>query len=148
MENLERAQSFLTRARNKLEEARRQLEHLNYAESVSAAQESAEFSVKAMFLACGAPFPKSHEVKELRFAELLKRIPDEVAQVYNLPRVFLLARFWAEFYLVAKYGYEEMNVGPDKLFKSEEAKLAVDHARECYDASSFLFQKVRWPRQG
>ena len=146
MENLDQAQSYLTRAYSKLDEAREHLQKWNYAESVSGSQESIEFSVKALFLASGVSFPKSHEVKESGFAELMPKIPTTARDVYNFPRVLLLARFWHGFYLVAKYGFEELKVGADKLFRKEEAELASEHAREAYDACNLAYQRIRWPR--
>lgn len=144
MENIEQAESFLRRARTKLDEGKEQLQKCNYAESVSASQESIEFSVKTLFLVCSVNFPKSHEVKELPFAKLIARIPAAACNVYNFPRVLLLARFWHGFYLVAKYGFEELKVGADKLLKKEEAELATKHAQEAYDACNFVYQQIRW----
>lgn len=95
MKNIEQAESFLRRARTKLDEGKEQLQRCNYAESVSASQESIEFSVKTLFLACSVSFPKSHEVKELPFTKLMPRIPSAACNVYNFPRVLLLARFLA-----------------------------------------------------
>lgn len=146
MKNIEQAESYFKRAWTKLDEAREHLRKWNYAESVSASQESIEFSVKALFLAYSITFPKSHDVRELPFVELMQRIPASARDVYNFPRVLLFARFWYGFYLVAKYGFEELKVGADKLFGKEEAELASKHAQEAYDACNLPYQRIRWPR--
>ena len=89
MENVERAQSFLTRARNKLEEARRQLEHLNYAESVSAAQESAEIGILEPYLPKMLSREEIAEVARAAIAEVGASSPKQVGQVMRvlMPRV-------------------------------------------------------------
>ena len=137
-------QSYLKRAYNKLNEAKSQLQKYNYAESVSASQECIELSVKAVFLVLGEQFPKQHEFKEQNFKKLLSKIPKEL-QFYNFPRLYLLSKFWSEFYTVAKYGLEELEVGADKLFTDKEAKLASEHAEECYLATNAL--EIRIPKQ-
>jgi len=56
-----------------------------------------------------------------------------------LPRILLLMSFWGQLYLVSKYGFEvEFLASAKQLFKPEEAKLAVQHADECYQAANTL----------
>ena len=148
MANVEMAESYLTRSRAKLDEARRQLKSVRYAESVSASQESIELAVKGLFLACDVSFKKSHDIKELDFAKVLPNIPDNAAKTHNFPRVLLLAWFWSGFYLTAKYGHEELRVGADKLFKKDEAELAVAHAQECQYACDHAFRQIRLEGEG
>lgn len=140
--DFERADSFLRRAYNKLGEAETHLKQYHYPESVSASQESTELSLKTLYLDCGFDFSKTHELKEEEFATILKKVPEGSGRS-DLPRLFLLARFWASFYLFAKYGSERFAVGPDKLFKEGEAKLAFEHARECYWGSSQVHSQLK-----
>ncbi len=49
--------------------------------------------------------------------------------------MFLVTKFWVRFYETAKYGNEKLGVGPEKLFKETEAKLALEHASECHSAA-------------
>ena len=62
---------------------------------------------------------------------------------YNFPRVLLLAKLWGNFYLVAKYGYEELGVGADKLFKKQDVELAHEHAGEAYSACKLAVDELR-----
>ena len=48
--SIQMAKSWLRRASNKIDEAKDHLKKLNYPESISAAQECIEFSIKAIFL--------------------------------------------------------------------------------------------------
>lgn len=146
MNNLELAESWLARARHKQDEARENIQKWKYAESVSASQESIELAIKSLFLACDVNFPKSHEVKEPPFTKLMPKIPATVRTCYNFPRILLLAKFWSTFYLVAKYGFEELKVGADKLFCKGEANLAAQHAQEVYNACQAAYQDIKWPR--
>ncbi len=146
MINIDLAESWLARARGKLDEAKENIPKCKYAESVSASQESIELAVKSLFLACDVNFLKSHEVKELPFAKLMPKIPATACTAYNFPRILLLAKFWSTFYLVAKYGFEELKVGADKLFRREEANLAAHHAQEVYNACLLAFQNIKFPQ--
>ena len=137
MPKLELAQSCLKRAYNKIDEARNQLQKYNYAESVSSLQECVELSIKAFFLILGEDFPKTHEFKEQDFIKLLSKIPKEL-QWYNFSRLYLLSEFWSSFYTIAKYGYEKLEVGANKLFKDKEANLALQHAKECHSTIKTL----------
>jgi len=138
------AESYIRRAGNKLNEAKDQLKKFNYAESVSASQESTEFSVKALFLSLDVPFPPKHRIKEMKFKEAVQKLTPDEANSYNFPKVLLMARFWSEFYEVAKYGFEELGVGPDKLFAKAEAQVAIEHAGECYRASQYIYTRRRF----
>ena len=83
----------------------------------------------------------SEEVIEL---SIEKAINIAVKNNYNYPRIYLLSKFWSHFYITAKYGLEKLKIGSDKLFKKEEADLALKHARECYNASRTFYDKKRW----
>jgi hypothetical protein len=94
------------------------------------------------------PFSFSHGWKqdENQFKKIAKQIQerqllDKLAEqglnhTVNLPRLLFLANLWGDFYIEAKYGYEAGNLAPAKdLCKEGEAKLAEQHALECYDAA-------------
>jgi HEPN domain-containing protein len=146
MNNLELAESWLGRAWHKQNEARENIQKCKYAESVSASQESIELAIKSLLLACDVNFPKSHRVKEPPFVKLMPKIPATIRTCYNFPRVLLLAKFWSTFYLVTKYGFEELKVGADKLFRKEEANLAAQHAQEVDSACHDAYQGIKWHR--
>lgn len=59
--------------------------------------------------------------------------------ITDLPRFLFLNNFWAQFYNVAKYGFEASYLARARdLFEHEEAELAVRHARECYEGATRL----------
>ncbi len=129
------AESFYNRAANKRREAREYLSRkFVYPESISASQESMEFSVKSIFLYLGEEYPRSHEFNEEQFKRIIDRIP-ESCQHHNFARLLILTRFWSKFYATAKYGNEKLRIGPERLFKEAEAKLALEHAGECCNAA-------------
>lgn len=140
--SMKMAESLLKRAWNKLEEARNQLKKWNHAESISASQESIELSIKATFLLLQKEYPKRHEFKEEEFVSVLDKISKELEHL-NFPRLYLLSKFWSNFYTVAKYGYGKFGVGPEKLFRKDEADLALKHAEECRSAASQLKGHVK-----
>ncbi|MDI6813773.1 MAG: HEPN domain-containing protein [Desulfitobacteriaceae bacterium] len=130
--SLNLAESFLKRAYKKLGEAEGYLKPAvsNCPESISASQECIELSVKAMFLLLMAEYPKRHWFKDEEFEALLEKVPEKLRHL-DFPRLFLYSKFWMGFYETAKYGDEKLGVGPERLFRKEEAELALRHAREC-----------------
>jgi len=135
--SMEMAESFLKRARNKLDEAEEHLKKRHYSESISASQECIELSIKAIFLLCQKEYPKRHEFKEEEFEAIFKKIPEKL-EYLEFPRIYLYALFWQTFYTVAKYGFEKIGVGAEKLFKKEETELALKHAEECESIAAQL----------
>lgn len=135
--SVERAGSFLSRVSNKFNEAKDHFESYNYSESISASQECIELSLKAVFLLLGEKYKKRHEFKEKEFKKILKKIPEELKYI-DFTKLYLYSKFWDSFYTVAKYGFEELRVGADKLFEREEAYLALKHAEKCKNAADQL----------
>jgi len=141
--SIEMAESFLRRAKNKLEEAKSHLNSFNYPESISASMECIELSIKAIFLLLQEEYPKRHEFKDEEFMKILEKVPKEL-EYLNFPRLFLISKFWLNLYTVAKYGQENFGIGPEKLFKKDEAELALKHAEECKHAASMLESHVKY----
>jgi HEPN domain-containing protein len=134
-------ESFLRRARNKLDEAREHLKKFNYSESIPASQECIELSVKAIFLLFQEKYLRKHEFDEEEFEKILKMIPDRLIYL-DLPKIYLYSKFWSQFYTITKYGLEKFGVGADRLFENEEVELALKHADRCeYAASQLLNYK-------
>jgi len=109
-----------------------------------------ELSAKALFKLIGIDFPKKHEIKFDRketkrlLKELLdKDFPKSFYEKDKIPRLFFLTQFWEKFYILSKYGIDKLNIGPDDLFEKEEAKLALKHAKECYNIASGLENAIR-----
>ncbi|MBI4190313.1 MAG: HEPN domain-containing protein [Betaproteobacteria bacterium] len=144
-------EGWIDKARNQLQSAKQHLEsRVRWSESVEASQESVELSVKAILSLLQIEFPLTHGWNN----EALARIADQIQKrqlllklrgqnnlywAARLPRLLLLTNFWAQFYLPAKYGMEAGRLAPPQdLFEEDEAKLAVQHAEECYRAVSEL----------
>ncbi len=140
---LEIAESFLKRAHTKLMEAEGYLKSGKYPVSVSASQECIELSTKAMFLLLKGEYPKSHEFDDDELAKLIERVPKDLAYL-EFPRVIIFNRFWSSMYTLAKYGHDKLGYGPERLFKRGEAKLAYEHADDCYRMASLLMSRIRW----
>jgi len=122
---------------------------LRVADAVLAAQACVELSVKAALTLLDIPFEKSHGWDEAQMKEMAKiivgrKVPARLKERYldssiRLPRLLFLVNFWSEFYLRAKYGFEECHLAPaQELFDKPDAELAVAHAEECYQAGRTL----------
>ena len=131
------AESFINRADNKIDEARSYLKNFRFPESISAAQECIELSVKAIFLLLGHEYPKKHEFEEKDFERILESLPKNLNYL-KIPCLYLYSRFWSSFYTVAKYGLERLGVGPEELFDRPEAELAIKHAEKCLSTARTL----------
>jgi len=146
---LDRAQSFTNRVRVRKEEAHRHFEAYHYPECVLAAQEGLEFLLKAVSLLLINEYPREHKIDDKRFPAFLKKVMAAVPPEITYPdvaRIIFLARFWGEFYLTAKYGMEATGTTPDRLFKREEAELALKHLDSvAYDAQPFWTWRQRNP---
>ena len=135
------AEDWINRAYRKREEAERQKKSINYDISISASQECIEFSVKAIFLILTGDFQRAHEIKDDEFQKILSSVPKGLEHV-DFARLWLLNKFWATFYQLAKYGNEKLMVSAEKLFKEDEADLAYKHADFAYG----MAQNVRYWR--
>jgi len=142
--NIEMAESFLKRAWNKLDEAKKRLESRHYPESISASQECIELSIKAIFMLLQEKYPKKHEFSEGEFEAILEKIPEKLKYL-DFHKLYLYSKFWLSFYTVAKYGLEKIGVGAEKLFEKEEAELALKHAEKCYYGARQLENYIKHP---
>lgn len=144
-------EGWLQKAFNQLHTAG---EHLKYAcrpsEAIQTAQECIELSVKAILSILNIQFSKKHgwEVDKEEFEKIAKQINDrnileklsnENLSHIRLPRLIMLMNFWSQLYIPSKYGYSTNDLAPAKdLFDGKEAKLAVEHAEECYNYANIL----------
>lgn len=130
------AENLIKKAENNFEKADEIMKGYKplFSNVINLCQQSIELSVKAVFKLMGIDFPKDHEIKfEIKETkELLKKeFPKNFYEKDKIPRLIFLTQFWKKFYEVAKYGKEELNIGPDELFSREEAEIALKHAKEC-----------------
>ncbi len=145
-------EGWLDKASNHLQAAKEHSKsYTQYSEAIQAAQECVELSVKSILSLLGVAFSPSHrwEPDKKQFANIADQIQkrhliDRLAVQYlnhavNLPRLLFLMDFWAQFYSIAKYGFEAGDLAPAKdLFGKAEAELALQHAQECYATASQL----------
>ena len=138
-ENLEYAEDLIRKAKNHIEKAEEEIKRVlpNHSNIISWSQTAIELSGKAIFKIMGSEYPKDHQllygkkgIKE-EVKDLLKKEFPRYFSKDEVPRVLLLTYFWHNFYTLAKYGIEELDFPPDKLFNKEDAELAIKHAREC-----------------
>lgn len=131
--------SFLTRACNRLEEGKAQLDKNHYPESISACQECIELSIKAIYHFAAVKFPPEHTFAEESYKRVLENIATCASKRKNLERLYMISTFWSSTYSLAKYGYQKIGVGPEIIFQKKEAVLALLHAFEVYDQARNIY---------
>ncbi len=152
VEGLEYSENLVEKARNLVENAEKELQKCfgTCSNVVLSCQQATELCAKAIFKATGLDFPKEHQLlfdqrKKVRpeVIELLKKeFPKNFVYRDKIPRIIFLTYFWHSFYAIAKYGLNDANIPPDKLFSREDAELALKHAKECIEvADNLLIQK-------
>jgi len=148
---LEYAKNLINKAESLLLKSQEELKEYSpsYSNIIANCQTAIELSAKAVFKIMGLEFPKEHqllfergkkgeEVKKVTKELLSKELPKYFAYKEELPRLVFLTYFWYKFYAIAKYGIDELNIPPDKLFKKEDAELAIEHAKFCVKVASNL----------
>ena len=145
------AENLIKKADDLLSQSKEALKrYTSYSNIIANCQSAIELSTKAIFNLMGLEFPKSHQLlfeqkkegKEIRedVKKLLQsNFPKNFTYKKELPRVIFLTYFWGQFYTIAKYGIDELNIPPDELFKREDAELAVNHAELCVRVANNLF---------
>jgi len=140
-------EGWIDKAGNQLQTAKDHLKsYYRYSESIEASQECIELSVKSVLSILEIEYPPTHGWNKEEFSRIARQIQKrqlldrlKAQGLYyssRLPRLLLLANFWAQFYLPAKYGFESGYLAPPQdLFTKQEAELAVQHAEECYQAA-------------
>lgn len=149
--HLEYAKNLIDKAKKLISESEKELEGYfpSYSNIIANCQAAIELSGKAMFKIMGLDFPREHqllferrkkgeEVMKITKGLLFKDFPKNFVYKDELPRLIFLTYFWHRFYTIAKYGIDELNVPPDKLFKREDAELAVKHAKFCVTVADNL----------
>jgi HEPN domain-containing protein len=143
-------EGWIDKANNQLQAARKHMEtHTQWSDAIEAAQESIELSVKSILSLLQVNYSLTHGwnnealtqiANQIQKRQLLSKLrAHNVYWATRLPRLLLLANFWAQFYLPAKYGIEAGKLAPPQdLFEEPEAALAIRHAEECSRAASEL----------
>ena len=145
-------EGWIEKASNQLQAAKEHVKSpYRYSEAIQAAQQCIELSVKSILPLLCVKYPKAHEwpsdkkpfaaiAQQIQERELIEKLASQHLDYdIPLPRLLFLMNFWGQFYLVSKYGFEaEQLASAQDLFKTDEAKLALQHAEECYRAASGL----------
>lgn len=143
-------EGWIDKVGNQLQAAKDHLKsYYRYSESIEASQECVELSVKSILSLLDIEYPLSHGWNREQFSSIAEQIQkrqllekitaQNLYHISRLPRLLLLANFWAYFYLPAKYGFEAGYLASAQdLFTKQEAELALQHAEECYRAASEL----------
>ena len=101
--------------------------------------------VKAMCLVCDMDPPKKHRMDDKDMDSLVSALVEaegeDVMSAMALLRMLFLARFWSEFYTLAKYGSSVLG-GPPDLFRREEARLAKKHVAEALRGWVNVFELI------
>jgi len=158
---LEYAENLVKKAGNLLSRSEEELKGYfpSYSNIIANCQTAIELSAKAVFKIMGLDFPKEHqllfergkkgdEVKKVTKELLSKEFPKYFIYKKELPRLIFLTYFWHRFYTIAKYGIDELDIPPDKLFKKEDAELAIEHAKFCVRIADNLLTHKRGEEGG
>ena len=156
MNSLDYSADLIRKAKDHLSTAKEGIKKIliSHSNIIVECQAAIELSTKAVFKLMGVEFPRKHQL--LFKHEGKEKIYDEVKKLLNkvfpknfvykedIPRMVFLTYFWNYFYTLAKYGIEELNLSPDRLFREEDAKLALGHAELCVRIADNL---LTWKRQ-
>ena len=74
-----------------------------------------------------SPEGPSNQIEERETMAFHKSFKSE-----DVERLFMISELWGLLYLKAKYGYEKLAIPSERLFRKNEASLALEHAYECY----------------
>lgn len=139
------AEGWIEKARNQLQTAQDHLKSYMLSECVQASQQCTELSVKSILLFLGMEYGSTHSLDQQQLTRVAKQMEDRgVLEKLSghslghirLPRLLFLSNFWAQFYLIAKYGFQSGYLAPAKdLFDRAEAALSVEHANECLNTA-------------
>jgi HEPN domain-containing protein len=128
------APDFHKRAEKKCQKAQKHLEQCDYLSATQAAQECCEYAMKAIYGFVGKQYTMTHQLIEEEYKEVLKAIGDKIPY-FNYGRLFEIAQLWSWWKNTIIYGNEKLGVSASPVFGEKEAKLAVEHARECRQGS-------------
>ena len=131
--------SLMTRACNKLNEGKRQIDERHFPETVSACQECIELSIKSVFHFVGVKYPPEHKFMEENFKKVLEKTSKCAPELKGVERLYMISEFWLSMYNIAKYGCGKIGIGPERVFKKKEALLSLEHAYECYRKADYIY---------
>jgi len=135
------ADAFVAEAGTALYRAQRLLGDADFHGAIEAAQHSIEFAVKAVLIFTGIPFEKAHDVsKQLEKASAQIRGLEQY-QKEMLARLKWISPMWSWANVSAVYG--SLDVPASRLFKSDDARIAIEYAREANSTAQIMLSAVR-----
>lgn len=140
------AAGFEARVLLRADEAKRHYRRKRYPEAILAAQEALELNAEVIFQATVGEYLKDNMIDDRKFRGELRKVLDHIPPTIDaelVVRALFLARFWAPFSTMAKYGTEGLQMAPPRLFGEREAELALDHLSDVFTCGlDFLEQKL------
>jgi len=145
---LGRGMAFMQEADSQRKRARKLLEDRDYRGCILASRQSIESSAKAVCVLLNVPFPKKHYFDEETIQAVLSRGPygpfdmDDMAERHNYLRLFLLLNLWAQVPGLIQYPFAYPVAAEDlaTVISDKDAKMAVEHADECYRAAHWMLE--------
>lgn len=144
------ADKFLSTAKSKLDDAKTLFGKRKWVAAAQTCQETIELSLKATSVLALGRYYERHYFTEDEIGEVLGVLPDlyEPVGCNHFARLFLLSDLWFKIRKLGTYGYRQSWAPTEKYLKEDEAKLALDHADECYWAAFFYRQRYEEFRPG
>lgn len=145
---LGRGMAFMQEADSQRKRARKLLEDRDYKGCVLAGRQSIESSAKAVCVVLNVPFAKKHYFDEETIQAVLSKVPygpfdmDDIAERHNYLRLFLLFNLWAQVPGLIQYPFAYPLAAEDlgTVISEKDAKMAVEHADECYRAGHSMLE--------
>ncbi len=131
------AESYMKQAEERIRHAEEALKGGNYPYVIRQSQEATELSLKASLRFVGIEPPKWHDVGPI-LLQNSERFPDwfkgKISKLASISRRLRRERE------PSMYGDEESGLPPEQLYSIEDAKEALDYAKEVY---SFCLKLLR-----
>jgi len=134
------AESYITTARDCLEQAHSSFERGNYPLPLRRSQECTELSVKAALRSIGLEYPREHDV-----SDALEMVKEKFPTWFSseLPKFAEISKALSKKRGPAMYGYEFELKPASEIFKREDAEEAFSCAGFVFQACKKLLDEIR-----
>jgi HEPN domain-containing protein len=136
------ADALVAEAGTALYRAQRLFDDVDFHGAIEAAQHSVEFAVKAILTFTAIPFERTHDVSKQLDKASLRVGGLEQYQKEMLARLKWISPMWAWANVSAVYG--SLDVPASRLFKSDDARIAIEYAREASNTAQIILSTVRY----
>ena len=135
----ELSRSYFKQGRARYQTAKLAYNQYNYPYCVRQAQESVELTLKGALRLVGVEYPKSHDVSEALLSNL-NRFPERFRK--SIGEAARISKELARKRAAAMYGEEASNLPPEKIFDRNDAKKAIDDARQVLETCKKLLRPL------